>query len=770
MERYARRLTGLLVLWLLCAGLAAAAEVYRIGVLAYRGQEAAVAEWSGHVDYLNQRLTPLRFELVPLPWQGLSEAVRQRRIQFVITNPGHYTEMAIEGTANRIATRLLTGPSGALDRFGGVAITRAERTGIHDYADLRGQRLLIPDRSSLGGWQVHLGEALAQGVDLRTEAAAIEETHNHETVVFGIQSGRADVGFVRTDLLEHMAAEGRIRLDDFRVVNPRREPGFPYRLSTHLYPEWPIARVEGTPEAVTRRVIVALFGITPDLPAAQAANLRGWTVPLSYQSINDLFYRARLGPYQHMPITARDVYARYGPRLLVAGGAILLVIALALVVAVVANRRLHRAQGKLARREEEIRTLVTNIPGAVYRCALDQDWTVQYISEHIREISGYPASDFIEHKRAYASIIHPEDVDLVERGVHASVAAGRPFVLDYRIVKANGQVRWIREHGRAHYGLDRKPEWLDGIFFDITAAKQAETKLRQAATMFEYTKEGIVVTDAQPRILAANPAFVALSGYQEDELLGQNPGILGSGRHDAGFFAAMWRDLEQGGHWQGEIWNRRKNGEVYLSWQTVNTLRDEQGRVTGYLSLCSDITHAKQSEERLQWLAYHDPLTGLANRLLFEERLGHAIRQAVRHQERMAVLYFDLDGFKAINDRLGHQVGDQLLEAIGRRLNGRLRKSDTLSRRGGDEFTVLVENLGDLAEIQAIAEDILRQMAKPFALPSGHEINTGCSIGIALFPDDSEEAQELVRCADLAMYRAKHDGGNRYHLFSADRS
>ncbi|NTV97230.1 MAG: GGDEF domain-containing protein, partial [Thiobacillus sp.] len=160
---------------------------------------------------------------------------------------------------------------------------------------------------------------------------------------------------------------------------------------------------------------------------------------------------------------------------------------------------------------------------------------------------------------------------------------------------------------------------------------------------------------------------------------------------------------------------------------------------------------------------------GLANRLLFDERLGHAIYQAARHQERLAVFYFDLDGFKAVNDSLGHQVGDELLEAIGRRLGARLRKSDTLARRGGDEFTLLVENVDGIEEVTALAEDILAQMSKPFALPSGQEVNTGCSIGISRFPADSEDAQELVRCADLAMYRAKQDGGNRFRLFSDAR-
>ncbi|TCJ18031.1 diguanylate cyclase [Parasulfuritortus cantonensis] len=767
MERTAARLICLAALWLASLAPAWAAEVYRIGVLAYRGQEAAVAEWSGHVDYLNRHLAPLRFELAPMTWQQLAESARKRDIHFVITNPGNYTEMAIAGTANRIATRLMIGPTGTLDRFGGVAIARANRTDLRTYADLRGKRLLIPDYSSLGGWQVHLGEGLAQGIDLRTDTASIEETRNHEKVVFGILAGYADAGFVRTDLLEHMALTGRIRLDDLHVINARQEAGFPYLLSTRLYPEWPIARVEGTPDEVTRKVLIALLGMSADDPAARAAGLVGWNIPLSYQSINDLFYRARLGPYQELPITLHDVMLRYGRTVAIVVGGVLLVVSLALFVTLRANRALRRARNELAGREESFRTLVTNVPGAVYRRAADARWSALYVSEHVQDICGLPAADFMAGRHHFADLVHADDRAKIEREIDACLTSGQPYVLEYRIVRDNGQVRWLLDHGRAHYDLAGKVNWLDGVVLDITAAKQAEVKLRQAATVFEYTQEGILVTDAQPCILAANPAFVAISGYSELELLGQSPALLGSGRHDPAFFANLWRELEQHGHWQGEIWNRRRNGEVYPSWQTINTLRDERGRVTGYISLCSDITHTKQSDERLHWLAYHDPLTGLANRLLFEERLDHAIRLATRRGERLAVLYFDLDGFKAINDNLGHQAGDELLEAIGRRLGARLRKSDTLSRRGGDEFTVLVENLGGVAEVEAVAEDILRQMGKPFALPAGHEINCRCSIGIALFPEDSEEVQELLRCADFAMYRAKEDGGGRYRLFSA---
>ncbi|MFA5083619.1 MAG: PhnD/SsuA/transferrin family substrate-binding protein, partial [Hydrogenophilaceae bacterium] len=540
-ERLIRQAQGLVALCLFSAGLAAADPVYRIGVLANRGTEAAIAEWSAHVDYLNRRLAPLRFELAPLSFHDLSVAAQQRRVQFVITNPGHYAEMAFTGSINRIATRQMLGPAGILDRFGGVVIGRASRTDLNTYADLRGKRLLIPDSSSLGGWQVHVGAALAEGIELRTDTASIKEVGTHDEVVFGILAGRADAGLVRTGLLESMAAEGRILLDDFRVINLRHEPDFPYRLSTRLYPEWPIARVEGTPEEVTRQVLIALLNMAQDDPAARAAGLDGWTVPLNYQPVNDLLYRTRQGPYEHLPITGRDVVERYGLHLAVAIGLIMLLIGLALANSITINRTLRRTRDGLAEREEQFRSLVTNIPGVVYRCAPDQDWTVHYISEHIRDLSGYPASDFIERRRSYASIIHPDDVARVDQEVNDQVAAGHPFVLEYRIVGADGQTRWILEHGRAHYGPDGTAQWLDGIFLDISPIKQAEAKLRQASAVFQHTAEGIIVTDAQRRILTVNPAFVGIAGYNEAELIGHTPAILRSGRHDAAFFAAMWR-------------------------------------------------------------------------------------------------------------------------------------------------------------------------------------------------------------------------------------
>jgi diguanylate cyclase (GGDEF)-like protein/PAS domain S-box-containing protein len=622
----------------------------RIGVLAHRGKEVALREWGPHADYLNAQLAPRRFSIVPMGFQELGRAAAERDIQFVITNSGHYSQLESDNHLIRLATLRQAGPLGPLDRFGGVVVTLPAREDIHTYADLRGKRLMIPSYTSLGGWQVHLREALDAGIDLRTQTAEIQETQNHESVVTGILAGEADAGLVRSDLLEKMAAQGQLKLADLKVVNLRVEPDFPYLLSTRLYPEWPFAEVRGVADDLAKDVLIALLDLPADAPAARAAGIHGWGLPLSYQPIHDLFREARLGPYAELPISFRDVVAAYWVAIS-AGAALLFILMTA---------------------------------GLLYAASINRSLR--------REI-------------------------------------------------------WRRN--KAELSLEASERRFKTLVFDATA-------------------EGIMVTDAQGRITLVNEAFSEITGYAQNEVLGNSPRMLGSGRHPPEFYAAMFRQLQDTGKWQGEIWNRRKSGELYPVWQSISSTTNAKGRLTGYISLFSDITHLKQSEAQLLHLAYHDPLTGLPNRLLFDERLGHAIEQARRRQEMLAVLFFDLDNFKPVNDRLGHQMGDELLEGVAQRLSTRLRKSDTLSRRGGDEFTVLVENIDGIHDAIEIAEDINVQLRKPFRLSGQQEVTSACSIGIAIFPEHGETARDLIEHADAAMYRVKQASRGHYCVYTPD--
>ena len=295
---------------------------------------------------------------------------------------------------------------------------------------------------------------------------------------------------------------------------------------------------------------------------------------------------------------------------------------------------------------------------------------------------------------------------------------------------------------------------------------RANASLRQAAAVFESTREGVVVTDLNPHIVGINPAYTAITGYTEDDVLGRDPSLLQSGREDAAFFQAMWKSIHESGHWQGEIWNRRKTGELFPQLLTINTVFDGEGKPINYVGVMTDISQLKDSEARLAHLAHYDPLTHLPNRLLLQSRLKHALESAERHGRKVAVLYIDLDRFKNVNDSLGHPVGDELLEALSARLQTRLREEDTLGRFGGDEFLLILEDLKRHEHAADVAKELIGMLEESFSLPSGHEVYVGASIGISLFPDDGASGTELIQHADVALYQAKEIGRNTFSFYT----
>ncbi|NMM13845.1 MAG: diguanylate cyclase [Rhodoferax sp.] len=289
---------------------------------------------------------------------------------------------------------------------------------------------------------------------------------------------------------------------------------------------------------------------------------------------------------------------------------------------------------------------------------------------------------------------------------------------------------------------------------------------RLAAKVFESTFEGIMITNADNVIESVNPAFTQITGFLAHEVIGKTPAILSSGKHDEGFYRKMREDLGVAGHWRGEIWNRRRNGEIYPEWLTINTVRNDDGNVTHYVGVFSDITKRKATEEEMIFLANHDGLTGLPNRALFVERLRHAIAHAHRNREKVAVMFLDLDKFKQINDTLGHHVGDQLLQVVAQRLTTCVREDDTVARLGGDEFTVILESIANTDDVPYVAQKIIDSLSRPMLL-DGHEITVTVSVGISLYPADSEQSDDLIKYADTAMYLAKKVGRNNFQFFIA---
>ena len=295
---------------------------------------------------------------------------------------------------------------------------------------------------------------------------------------------------------------------------------------------------------------------------------------------------------------------------------------------------------------------------------------------------------------------------------------------------------------------------------------RAGRALRQAAAVFESTRDGVFITDLDASIVAVNRAFTHITGYSEFEALGSNPRILQSGRHDTSFYKAMWRAVLESGFWQGEVWNRRKNGELYQQLLNISTVRDESGQASHYVAVMTDISQLKRSEAKLDHLAHHDALTDLPNRLLLQSRVQHAIERAERQHEHVGLLFIDLDRFKNVNDSLGHPVGDELLCAIAQRLRARLREADTLARLGGDEFVLLIESMTAPDDAARVAHSLLELMQAPFRLAQGRDIYIGASIGIAVYPEDGKTVTELIQHADVAMYQAKAAGRGAFRFYT----
>jgi len=542
----------------------------------------------------------------------------------------------------------------------------------------------------------------------------------------------------------------------------------------------------------------------------------------------------------------------------------------------------------IGQREERFRTIVTQVPGAVFRYR--PDGPIDFISDAIEEIVGYTASQLMRsNTHAWVDLICPEDRRMHRRAVKQAVGAMQPYALEYRIIDAVGTERWVAENGQPQAG-PQGLVWVDGIiadisqrkhhemrieallteqsaildnvmfgvmfvrnrrivsvnrrceelfgyghggmtgsstaivfptqyefeeagerqypalaaggdfseerhyrrhdgslfwalvsgcaldplrpgegsiwvYADITARKEAEEKLRLSATVLEHIADAVMVVDIEGVIVAVNPAFTQITGYTEAEAVGQHSSLTRSGRHDDLFYQTMWDELIASGFWRGEIWRRRKNGEIYLEWLTISAVRDTRALTTHYVGVCSDITVIKQAQEKLDHLAHHDPLTALPNRLLFHDRLQHALQRATRDEEQLAILFIDLDRFKNVNDTLGHHIGDELLQQVAAQLSARLRDGDTLARLGGDEFIVLLEKVDGQYGATQVAEKLVTMFEQPF-LVAGHELFVTCSVGVSLFPGDAQDLNMLIRNADVAMYQAKARGRNGYRFYA----
>lgn len=422
----------------------------------------------------------------------------------------------------------------------------------------------------------------------------------------------------------------------------------------------------------------------------------------------------------------------------------------------------RRAAEILAKQEREFRTLAENVPDNILRT--DRQARLLFCNPSMENFLGRPTQE-LQGMTLCESFPDGRYDALTEAILRvATHGSCEEFEL---VSRSDGRIRYQAIRIVAEHGDDGAPLSVLAVGRDLTEQRTAEEELRLAASVFHNSAEGVLITDADSTILSINPAFTEITGYTEEEALGKQPNMLRSDRHTPEFYTALWQQLASTGHWQGEIWNRRKGGEAFLEWLTINRIDDHKGMPIRYVAVFHDITELRQKDEHIHHLAFHDALTGLPNRSLLQDRIDHALKRAKRENGRLSVTFIDLDRFKAINDSLGHDIGDLLLQEVAQRIERHVRASDTVARMGGDEFVVLMEDLHTSGDCANLAEIILTEIAKPMAL-NGKQVTVGASMGMAFFPEDGDNTLELMKHADMAMYEAKATGRNTFRFFKPE--
>ncbi|HEX9626987.1 MAG TPA: EAL domain-containing protein [Acidiferrobacterales bacterium] len=430
-----------------------------------------------------------------------------------------------------------------------------------------------------------------------------------------------------------------------------------------------------------------------------------------------------------------------------------------------AEQALKTALADVEAAHAQIAAIVENAP-AVAMQGYDIEGRVVFWNRASEEFFGY-AADAVMGRRLGGLILSEADAASFEALIADVLTSGRPAPLrEWQTQTAGGRRRWILS---SVFPILRGRERAQVICMDvdITERRESESRALKLSSVVEHTADAVIITDHRGVIEYVNPAFEDITGYRRDETVGRTPALIKSGRHDPEFFRDLWDTIRAGNVYRNVLINRRKDGSVYYEEKTITPLRGEDGSITHFVSTAKDITERMQTQERLQYLAYHDVLTELPNRMLLMDRLEHALARVRWTGRQLAVLFLDLDRFKVINDTLGHDFGDRLLQVMAARLRGCVREGDTVARVSGDEFAILLEDLASTEDVVLVARKILETFAQPFEVFQ-RELFITTSVGIGVHPADGEDASLLLKHADTAMYRAKEHGRNNYQFYSAD--
>ncbi|TPE52867.1 EAL domain-containing protein [Maribrevibacterium harenarium] len=753
-----------------------AAQTLRLGVLSYQDRPDLVYRYQPVVQELNQRLQNIEITLTVADYEAIQTGIESHQYDLLIVDPTLYLWIRSRDSLSSVMATVFRSRNGeSTSRYGGVVVVRADRATQISFTALDQYRIVTPSTQFWGTYWAQYYELFSRGLPVPS-AQQVTSLGTSQATVTAILEGNADVGFLRTGQLERLIDRGVVSSGQLQVLNEQRLANYPYHTSTRLAPEWPVIALSHVDINAVRAITSALLNLSPENSTIATAGISGFVPAVDYLVVEKAMRELRLAPYDFEDqLNIVVIIKTY-----LIGILALVLVFLLLLIGLFTFKRQSNALAKAVAKEQKLRKeqdrhlqqlgyLFASSPSVVY--ALNPTTLrAHFVSANCMTLFGISAEEILATSDWWINSIHEADRAKViaqmqrwrESGYHGSLQH------TYCMQTPNGWI-WVEDILNGIRNEDHVVMDLVGAHTNVSARKEANGKLELAASVFENAREGIAITDVNGCILEINGAFTRITGYKRNEIIGKNPRILNSGRQPASFYENMWQQILSLGFWEGEIWNRRKDGVIYAQYLTIAAVYDGQRKVSHYISLFSDITQQKENEQQLAHIAYFDALTGLPNRSNLTRRLVSEMQTADGTNQRFALGFLDLDGFKEINDTFGHDMGDLLLVEVAKRMRATANKSATVARFGGDEFVILLQQQDDEIEAERAYQQLLSAIGEPFRI-NNIDLHVSASIGITFFPQAKEiDADQLIRQADQAMYQAKIKGRNRLCVFNIDQ-
>ena len=741
-------------------------SVIRFGILAHRPKPLVEAQWHPLIAHLNRTVRHAHFTLHPLTYVEMEAAVAQKKIDVVLTQPAFYVYLSKRyGLSFPMVTRIDFERETPIRYFGGTIVVRRDRHDLMKLSDLKGKSIATPSRKTFGGYLTIAYEMERAGIALPSGQKLHETGMPHDQSVMAVLNRTADAAFIRTGVVEDMLREGKLTTGQLRVLNQQPLPGIPFAASTRLYPEWPVAAMPHIEDRLASEIAAALLMLPHRGVVAKKIRIEGFNVPMDYRPVEDVLMALRQPPYDAAPrFTVADICKKYKMQLLIAG--VLLGLILLLFVLVIRyNRHLQQLRLRAQKGDSQLRQLSARVPGMIYQYHVRTDGTSHYpyASDASQKLFGLNAEQLNEDAERLISLIHPEDVQQFRERIRQSADAMQEWHAEFRVVLPDAGEQWRLSNATPERLPDGSVIW-HGYSADITDRKKAEAQSALLAAALEASANAITITDLSGRMEWVNQAFVDMTGYAREELMGQNPRLFKSAQHEPEFYAAMWRDLQSGKSWRGEIVNRRKDGTLHDEELFIAPVADERGRVHHYIGIKQDISERKRMEEELRRQATTDSLTGLSNRRYFFDRAEEELARIKRKKaSEAAIVMLDIDFFKRVNDTYGHHVGDVVLKQAADTMLRAIRRMDCCGRLGGEEFAVLLHQTS-LEEALQFSERLRQIFEKTPVVTETTTVHFTVSFGVTIMNEAETSVDDAIMRADQALYSAKEKGRNRVEV------